>query len=394
MNSSKPIAKTNNDNNKADYGFLTIITLLVGFGLVMVFSSSLYLTNNDPLFFLRNQAIRIGVGVIFFVIGLKVPYKFWSKIGGILIVVAMIILTIVLFAGRTAGGATRWIKFLTFSLQPSEFVKIALLIYLSAFFAKREDMERDFKHYTLPPLIISILVLLLIVLQPNLGTATVLAMLMMFVMFIAAVRVRYLLLLAALGIGAFILFVNIFPHAHARVAGFLGNGHYQVEQARIALGSGGFWGTGLGGGRQKFLFLPQPHTDFIFAVIGEELGFLGIAGLTILFCLFLYKGLAHARNNENAFARYLGSALVAMIFLYFVIHAGVSMGILPTTGLPLPFISFGGSALTSNLLGVGILLNISRSKENSYASDARMRWNRRPYVPSVSARPGIHQSRI
>jgi len=377
---------TERSTNKPDYGFLAIIVLLVGFGLVMVFSSSFYLANNDPLYFLKSQAIRIAIAAGFFIIGLKIPYRFWSKIGGILILISLVVLVVVLFAGRTAGGATRWIKFLTFSLQPSEFVKVAILLYLAGFFAKREDAERNFKRYTLPPLVISGIVLLLIVLQPNLGTASVLAMLVMFVMFIAGVRLRYLLIITALAAGAFVLLVTVFPHAQARVVGFLGAGNYQLEQSRIALGSGGFFGVGLGGGRQKFLFLPQPHTDFIFAVIGEELGFLGIAGLTILFLLFLYKGLNIAARVEDAFGRYLGSSLVVMIFLYFIVHAGVSMGLLPTTGLPLPFISFGGSALTSNLLGIGILLNISRAKERAYASNSRLRWNRRPYVPSTSPR--------
>jgi cell division protein FtsW len=377
---------TERSANKPDYGFLAIIVLLVGFGLVMVFSSSFYLANNDPLYFLKSQAIRIAIAAGFFIIGLKIPYRFWSKIGGILILISLVVLVVVLFAGRTAGGATRWIKFLTFSLQPSEFVKVAILIYLAGFFAKREDAERNFKRYTLPPLVIAGILLLLIVLQPNLGTASVIAMLVMFVMFIAGVRLRYLLIITALAAGAFVLLVTVFPHAQARVVGFLGAGNYQLEQSRIALGSGGFLGVGLGGGRQKFLFLPQPHTDFIFAVIGEELGFLGIAGLTILFLLFLYKGLNIAARVEDAFGRYLGSSLVVMIFLYFIVHAGVSMGLLPTTGLPLPFISFGGSALTSNLLGIGILLNISRAKERAYASDSRLRWNRRPYVPSTSPR--------
>lgn len=384
MHLSKPAESS---SEKPDYGFLAIIILLVGFGLVMVFSSSFYLDNNDPLYFLKNQAIRIAIATGFFLIGLKVPFRFWRKIGGIFIIISMVVLIIVLFIGHKAGGATRWLKFLTFSLQPAEFVKVALLIYLSAFYAKREEAKRDFKHYTLPPLIVSGILLLLIALQPSLGTATVLGMLVLFVMFVAGVRLRYLLLLTLLAVGAFLLLVTVFPHAKARVAGFLGSGNYQLEQARIAMGSGGLFGVGLGGGRQKFLFLPQPHTDFIFAVIGEELGFAGVAGLILLFVLFLYKGLNLAAKTEDAFGRYLGSSLVVMIFLYFLIHVGVSMGLLPTTGLPLPFISFGGSALTSNLLGIGILLNISRAKEKAYASDARLRWNRRPYLPSPSPRP-------
>jgi cell division protein FtsW len=382
----KRTEKSNENANRPDYGFLTTLILLVGFGLVMVFSSSLYLTNSDPLYFLKNQAIRIGIGLVFFLVGFKVSYKFWAKISPILLIVGMVILIIVLIVGRKAGGATRWLQFLTFSLQPSEFVKIVLLMYLAAFFAKREDKPRDFKKYTFPPLLMSSMVLLLIVLQPNLGTASVIGMLMLFVMFVAGVKLRYLLVITALAVGAFILLVTIFPHAKSRIMGFLGSGNYQLEQAKIAMGSGGLFGAGLGGSKQKFLFLPQPHTDFIFAVIGEELGFLGVAGITFLFLTFLQKGLRIARKIEDAFGRYLGSSLVVMVFLYFVVHAGVSMGLLPTTGLPLPFISFGGSALTSNLLGIGILLNISRSQEKSYATDARLRWNRRPYVPSPSPR--------
>lgn len=376
-----------NVRSESNSGFLAIVIMLVGFGLVMVFSSSIYLANNDPLYFLKNQAIRIAVALVFFILGLKVPYRFWGKISGILVVLSTIVLIVVLITGRTAGGATRWLSILTFSMQPSEFVKIALLIYLANFFGKREEAPRDFKHYTLPPIIVSGLLLGLIVLQPNVGTATVLALLVGFVMFLSGVKFRYLFILALIVAGVFILVVNVFPHAHARVSGFLGQGNYQLDQARIAMGSGGLFGVGLGGGRQKYLFLPQPHTDFIFAVIGEELGFAGIAGLTLLFVLFMFKGLKLATRTDDAFGRYLGSSLVVMIFLYFIIHAGVSMGLLPTTGLPLPFISFGGSALTSNLMGIGILLNISRAKEQSYASDSRLRWNRRPYLSGASPRP-------
>lgn len=383
MLSSRSLPDT---NGKPDYGFLAIIVLLVGFGLVMVFSSSFYLANSNPLYFLKNQAIRIGIAAIFFIVGLKLPYRFWSKIGGILILLSMVVLVIVLIIGRRAGGATRWLQFLTFSLQPSEFVKIALVIYLAAFYAKREDGPKTFKKYALPPLVVSGILLILIALQPNLGTATVLGMLMLFVMFTAGVKLRYLLVLTVLAAGAFFLLITVFPHAKARVAGFLGSGNYQVEQARIAMGSGGLFGVGLGGGRQKFFFLPQPHTDFIFAVIGEELGFLGVAGLIIMFFLFLYKGLKLAMANTDAFGRYLGSAMVIMIFLYFIVHAGVCMGLLPTTGLPLPFISFGGSALTANMLGIGILLNINRQKEISYARTPRLRWNRRPYIPGAGSR--------
>ncbi|MEA3312204.1 MAG: FtsW/RodA/SpoVE family cell cycle protein, partial [candidate division WOR-3 bacterium] len=167
MHSSRPIERS----EKPDYGFLAIIVLLVGFGLVMVFSSSFYLANNDPLYFLKNQAIRIAIAMGFFLIGLKVPFRFWRKIGGIFIILSIVVLVVVLFIGRKAGGATRWLQFLTFSLQPAEFVKVALLLYLANFYAKREGAERSFKHYTLPPLIVSGILLLLIALQPNLGTA-------------------------------------------------------------------------------------------------------------------------------------------------------------------------------------------------------------------------------
>ena len=142
MHSSKPIERS----DKPDYGFLAIIVLLVGFGLVMVFSSSFYLANNDPLYFLKNQAIRIAIATGFFLIGLKVPFRFWRKMGGIFIIISMVVLITVLFIGRTVGGATRWLQFFTFSLQPAEFVKVALLLYLANFYAKREDTKRDFKH--------------------------------------------------------------------------------------------------------------------------------------------------------------------------------------------------------------------------------------------------------
>ncbi len=368
---------------KPDYGFLTIVLLLVGLGVVMVFSSSFYYVLENPrydeFYFLKNQLVRIGFASIAFLIGYLVNYRVWKKLGGVFVVLSIFTLFITFISGSKAYGATRWIKVFTFSLQPSEFVKIALVMYLSAFFAKKAEYIDEPKRYVMPPLIISGIVLLLIALQPNLGTAGVIGIIVFLLFFAAGVRLRYIIGILFIGILMFTLLVLIFPHAKERIAG-LTAGSYQVEQARIAFGSGGLFGVGLGEGKQKFMFLPFPYNDFILAVIGEEMGFVGILVLSLLFLTYMLKSISFAEKHEDLFAKYLAVGLGITPFVYFLVHFGVTLGILPTTGLPLPFISFGGSAITANMFGAGILLNLSKgvAYERSYSYG----WNRRTPVSS------------
>ncbi len=375
--------KRQQESYKPDYGFLSIVFLLLGIGVVMVFSSSFYYVLQNPkyeeFYFLKNQVIRIGFALIAFFIGYRVNYRVWKKLSGFFILLSIFVLILTLFFGKKAYGATRWIRFLTFSLQPSEFIKIALVLYLASFFSKKRKYMDEPSKYVSPPLIVSGFILFLVAVQPNIGTAAVMAIIVFLMFFVAGVKLRYLLGILFAGMVVFALLILIFPHAKERIAGF-GSGNYQVEQARIALGSGRLFGVGLGEGKQKFMFLPFPYNDFILAVIGEEMGFIGIAALSFLFVAYLLKSLSFAEKTDDLFAKYLAVGLGITPFVYFLMHFGVVLGILPTTGLPLPFISFGGSAITSNMFGAGILFNISKGveSERSYS----YRWDRRTSLSS------------
>ncbi len=354
-------------HSKIDKGMFGLIMALVGFGLIMVFSSSFYLTVKggeigDQLFFLREQLIRIGFAIIAFLIGFKINYKLYRKLLPVLLFVGIVVLIVTIFTGRKAYGATRWLRIATFSLQPSEFIKLVVFIYLASFYGAREPQAQTFKKFVLPPSFIVGLILLLIVLEPDLGTAVIIAITAVFVMFISGVKLRYLIGILIVGFVLFIVAVLVLPHAKARISSFISNGNYQVRQSRIAIGSGGFSGVGLGEGKQKFLFLPQPHTDFIFSVIGEELGWLGIVVLTGVFFFYLIKGLELSWKSKDRYAQILGAAIAVSTFLHFFVHSGVAMGILPTTGLTLPFISYGGSSLLANMFAAGVLLNIGSER--------------------------------
>lgn len=369
-----------------DYGFLTIIFLLLGLGVVMVFSSSFYYVLQNPsyseFFFLKEQLLRVCLAFILFFIGYKVSYKFWGKISGFLVIFSIILLLITLFMGREVHGARRWLSLATFSLQPSEFVKMSLVLYLASFFSKKEDCINNFKKYTLPPFIISGIIILIVVLQPHFSTAFIIATIVGIMFFVGKIKLRYIFGALFLGLLVFALLFLVFPYARMRIVNFLKGETYQVLQSRIAMGSGGLFGTGLGEGKQKFMFLPGVYTDFILAVIGEELGFLGVSIVAFLFLAYLFKALSIAHNVSTKFASYMAVGLGIIPFLHFLIHFGVNLGILPTTGIPLPFISFGGSAIAANMLGTGILLNISKEVENENVHSYG--WDRRSHLSGYS----------
>ncbi len=383
----KPFAARVSEENKIDYAIFWTTLILVGIGLVMVFSSTFYLgfsISKDTLVFLRSHLLRLGLGIVALILGMKIKYTVWRKLAGIAIVAALILLIITLVIGKFVAGARRWISLFNFAFQPAEFCKIALIFYLARFFSDRHDLRDVPKKFVIPALVVTGVVILLIAAQPNLGTAISISLISATLFFLAGVKFRHLL---GIGILAGLLFgflILTFPHARARVTSFISHKPYQVEQSIIGIGSGGLVGQGLGESKQKFRFLPLPHTDFIYSILAEETGFIGSIIIFILFLLLLLRSTAVARDAPDDFAFLASSGLVGMIFIYFLLHCGVGLGVLPATGLPLPFISFGGSALISNLFAVGIILNISK-----YSTERRLdedfiarRGNGRAYLPS------------
>jgi cell division protein FtsW len=270
--------------------------------------------------------------------------------------------------GVLRGGARRWLTLASFAFQPAELAKLALVIYLAHSMAKKEDKIKTFAIGVLPHLIVTGVCLGLLLLEPDFGTALILAMLLYSMLFIGGVRIAHLLGTALLALPALIYVMLTAPYRVRRVVTFLDpwsdpqNTGFQVIQSLIAFGSGQFWGRGLGEGRQKLFYLPEAHTDFIYSVIGEEIGLLGALAVLGLFGLIVARGLRLTSRIEEPFEQYLAFGLTALLGLQALIHMGVVMGIMPAKGLVLPFISYGGSALVVNLMEAGILLGLSRRR--------------------------------
>jgi len=351
-----------------------ITTMLICIGIVMIYSaSSIYALDkyHDSMFFLKRHASFILIGIIFTFLAMVIDYRRLKEISKSLLLISLFLLILVLVPGlgRQVGGARRWFRIGMISFQPSELVSLAMIIYIADFLSRKKDQLQDFWKGYLPPMIIMGGSVLLILMQPDLGSSLALSMVVFLMLFIAGVNVKHL---GAMLVGAVpLLYILIFsvPYRRARIMSFLnpwadphGSG-FQIIQSQVALGSGKFFGLGLGHSKQKLFYLPAAHTDFIFSIIGEEIGLIGTLVIVTLFILFISKGLKIVKATEDRFGYFLGLGIVLMIALKALVNMGVSTGILPTKGLPLPFISYGGSSLVLDMVLVGLLLNISRFGE-------------------------------
>jgi cell division protein FtsW len=285
------------------------------------------------------------------------------------ILLLIVVLIPALGLSLRVGVARRWLMTPWFSFQPSELGKLALVIFVAYALTKKGDKIKEFLHGFLPIIAIAGVMVLLVILEPDIGTAVFMGILTMVLLFIGGTRLSYLLALPLLAAPALYLFITRFPYGYRRIVAFLhpwedmqGMG-FQIVQSFVALGSGGPWGVGLGDGKQKLFFLPAAHTDFILAILGEEAGFIGIMVVIILFALLIWRGVRISLKTEDTFGAHLAMGLTCMIALQVIINMGVVLGLLPTKGLTLPFISYGGTSVVANLVGVGLLLSISASGE-------------------------------
>ena len=351
----------------------TVSLLLVGVGVVMVYSSSAIkaqMKYGDPLLFLKKQLLWAVIGLVIMVWAMNHDYRAFQQYAPLLFLASFLLLLLVLIpsVGVKVNGARRWLRMFGISFQPSELAKLSLILLLARFFARRADRVESFVHGFLPPLILSGLFFGLIVLQPNFGTAAVLLLAGMALCFVAGVRLTQLgTALVALGSLCFLL-VQLHPYAKARLLAIMDPARasskvsYQIHQSFYALGPGGILGRGLGDSIQKLFYLPESHTEFIFAIVGEEIGFIGALLVICLFGILLWRGIRIALRVPDPFGTYAAMGITFAIVSQAAINLGVVVGLLPTTGVPLPFISFGGSSLVTTLLCVGILLSISRSQ--------------------------------
>ena len=357
--------------NKAAITLLVIMLMLLTIGVVMLFSTSaLYAKDRygDQHYLLKRQLAWMLVGGVGCVAAASVPYpKLRGVCTGVLIVAAvMLALVLIPHVGLKVGGARRWLGLGWMRFQPSELGKLALIVWLAHWLAKEKRRLNKFGRGFAVPMGVVGCVLALVLLEPDFGSTALLASVSFALMFIAGVRLRFLVPTIFTGAGGFVALMIHNPERSRRLMAFLdlekykqGAG-YQVWQAILAFGSGGFNGLGLGNSRQKMFYLPEAHTDFIFPIVGEELGLVGTLGILLAFALLVACAVIIALRASDLFGQYLGMGIALLIAMQALINVGVVTAWLPTKGLPLPFISFGGSNLVLNMVAVGLLLNIFR----------------------------------
>lgn len=356
-----------------DYAILGSVATLLAIGLVMVFSSSsvrALADVGDAYYYLKRQLVWafLGLGAMFLL--MRVDHWEIRKYARVFFFVTFLSIIIVLIpgVGQVAGGARRWIGYGLLRFQPSELMKLATVVYMAWTLSRDPEKIRSLTRGVLPYVILLGAVFFLILKQPDLGTAVAIAGAVVIMIFVAGARLGHLLGLFLAAVPVLIYAVLGEEYRRSRWLAFLdpfadpqGSG-FHIIQAIYAIGSGGLFGLGLGNSRQKFFYLPAEHTDFIFAILGEELGFVGAVLVIGLFLVLAWRGYRTAMTAPDTFSSLLAAGLTTMIVLQAMLNIGVVCGILPITGVPLPFVSFGGSSLVPTLAGVGILLNISRHR--------------------------------
>jgi cell division protein FtsW len=351
-----------------DFPILLVTLILMGLGIVMVYSASAILAADrfkDSLYFLKKQALFATLGVLLMFVAMHVDYHVWQKMAYPILGVSFLLLSLVLIAGTRAGGSTRWLYIGSLSVQPSEFSKLALIIFLAYFLTKKGERIRTFQFGFLPAVLISGTMILLVVYQPDFGVALFLGTLLMLMLFVGGTRLSYIVTMALLTTPAVYYLIVKVPYRMHRILSYLDpwkdpqGTSFQIVQSFMAFGTGGILGSGLGQGKQKLFFLPAPHTDFIFSVVGEEMGLIGATMVLGLYLVFTVRGISVSLSAPDDFGMFLGMGVTTLISLQAIINTAVVLGLLPTKGLTLPLISYGGTSLVVCLVAVGVLLNIS-----------------------------------
>jgi cell division protein FtsW len=361
------------DGFAVDKWLFLAVAALLAIGVTMVLSTSYLYSQErfaDGTYFFRKQLIAMGAGLVALIVCSLVPSAIYRRLAYPLLGLTLVILVLVLIPGIgvARGGARRWLMLPGFAFQPAELAKLAVVLYLAHSMAKKEETIQTFSLGVVPHLIVTGAFLAALLLEPDFGTALILIVLLYLMLFISGARVHHLL---ATGLMALPVLIYVMLKAEYRLRRLMtfmdpwrdaSNSGFQVIQSLIAFGSGQLWGRGLGESRQKLFYLPEAHTDFVFSVIGEELGLIGAWVVLSLFGLIILRGLRLTARIEEPFDQYLAFGLTALLGLQALIHMGVVMGLMPTKGLVLPFISYGGSAMVINLMEAGILLGLSRRR--------------------------------
>jgi len=352
-----------------DVQLLSSVLFLVGIGIVMVYSASSAVAaqnHGSEYFFLIKQALYATIGIVALVIFSHIPFRLYRVLAYPLLVLALALLLAVLISGLglSAGGSQRWLQVGPLSFQPVEAARLALIIYLAYSLSKKQDVLNIVNISLVPHIIVLLLFVILLSLQPDFGSVVLFGALTWVMMFVGGVPLRYLLTTLLLLLPPVYFFMVHADYRVKRLVSFLnpwqypaGEG-YQMIHSLMAFGTGGLWGTGIGNGYQKLFYLPEPHTDFIFAVIGEELGFWGVLLVLGLYAMVLWRGMRIACNTHDLFGMLMATGITFALALQVSVNLGVALGLLPTKGLTLPFLSYGGTSLVLNMACIGILMNI------------------------------------
>ncbi|MNZ49270.1 Lipid II flippase FtsW [compost metagenome] len=354
-----------------DYWLLASVLGLLAIGIVMVYSAGSVLAFHDygdSFYFVKRQILFAVLGLISMFFTMNLDYRILKKYAkiGLILCFALLVIVLIPGIGVVRGGARSWLGISSFGIQPSEFMKLGMILFLSFWLSKEDYRIHLFTRGLLPPLGVIGLAFGLTMLQPDLGTGTVMLGASLLIVFTAGARIRHLAGLAAVGAFGFVGLILAAPYRLKRITAFLdpwsdplGAG-YQIIQSLYAIGPGGLAGLGLGMSRQKYSYVPEPQTDFIFSILAEETGFIGGLLVLILFLILVWRGMRVAMTVDDMFGSLLAVGIVGMVGVQVVINIGVVIGLMPVTGITLPLISYGGSSLTLMLTALGILLNLSR----------------------------------
>lgn len=348
--------------------FISIVTISL-FGLLMIYSSSNIWAEykyNDQFKYIKSQGLFLIIGIISMIIISKINYKTYYKNSNKIFFTCFILLILVLLIGTERNGSKSWFGVGSFGIQPSEFMKLAMIIFTSKYLCKNKKEIKDIKKGVIPIMLITMITFGLIMLQPDFGTGVILVMGVMGLLFISGVDIKFFIKIILIGIFGIVGLILIAPYRLKRILSFinpwsdpLGSG-FQIIQSLYAIGPGGLFGFGLGGSRQKHFYLPEPQTDFIFSIISEEFGFMGVLIVSGLFCFIIYQSIKISLNCTDQFGKYLSFGIIFMVAFQTILNLSVVIGLIPVTGVTLPFLSYGGSSLLVTLIEMGIILNISR----------------------------------
>jgi len=358
---------------KIDKPLIISVIILMIISLFMIYSASYVWASykfNNPFKYVINQGIFSLIGLILLYIVSKIDHKIYYKKSSSILIICIILLILVLIPGLgiVRNGSRSWFGIGSFSIQPSEFSKLGLIIFTSKYLSKSNKFLKDYKTGVFPILAILFLIFGLIMLEPDFGTGMIIVVTIISLLYVSGVDMKFFIILFIIGIFGIIGLIIIAPYRMDRITSFvnpwsdpLGTG-FQIIQSLYAIGPGGLFGVGYLNSRQKAFYLPEPQTDFIFSIIAEEFGIVGTLVILSLFGVILYRGIKIALQQEDLFSKYLAFGLIFQLIVQVIMNLSVVIGLIPVTGVTLPFMSYGGSSLLTSLIGIGILLNISKNE--------------------------------